>query len=73
MIATVPGFVAVKDAIFPLPLVASPMEVLLFVQANVVPAVELVKVTAVVASLLQTVSSGIGSTIGGGFTVMTPI
>ena len=39
-------FVAVNEAISPVPLAASPIAVLLFVHANVAPAVALVKLVA---------------------------
>jgi hypothetical protein len=44
VIGAVPVFVAVNEGIFPDPLAASPMAVLLFVQVKVVPATGLVKV-----------------------------
>jgi hypothetical protein len=47
--------VAVNDAMFPLPLAASPMEVLLFVQLKVVPATGPEKVMALVLLALQNV------------------
>ncbi len=53
----VPVLVAVKEAIFPVPLAASPIEVVLLVQEyEVVPPVLVVeKLTAVVLPLLQTI------------------
>ena len=51
----VPVFVAVNVAISPLPFAAKPMLASLFVQANVVPATGLVKVTAVVDAPLHNV------------------
>ncbi len=49
------AFVAVNEAISPLPDAARPMPVLLFVQLNTVPATEPLKVTAVVDEPVQTV------------------
>ena len=51
----VPVLVAVNAPMLPLPLAAKPMLASLFVQANVVPATGLVKVTAVVAAPLHNV------------------
>ena len=51
----VPEFVAVNELIFPEPLAASPIEVLLFVQLKVVPPTAPEKLTALVAVLLQSV------------------
>ena len=51
----VPVLVAVNVAISPLPLAAKPMLASEFVQANVVPATGLVKVTAAVADPLHNV------------------
>ena len=53
--AVVPLFVAVNEAILPLPLPANPIEGLLFVQLNVVPLTEPVNMMALVDALLQTV------------------
>ena len=50
-----PVLVAVKEAMFPLPAAAKPMEVVLLVQAYVVPAPGLLKVPAVVAPPLHKV------------------
>ena len=47
------AFKPVNEAIFPVPVAANPIDGVSFVQANVVPAVALVKVTAVVAVLAQ--------------------
>ena len=50
--AVLPGLMAVKAAIFPVPLAAKPIEVLLFVQLNVVPLTAPIKfIAAVVAPL----------------------
>jgi hypothetical protein len=59
----------VNDAIFPEPLAARPIDVVLFVQLNVVPATEPVKFTGAVGAPLHTVwlagwvTSGVGLTI----------
>ena len=45
--------VAVNEAIFPVPLAARPIDVVLFTQLYTVPETEPEKVTAVVALLLQ--------------------
>jgi hypothetical protein len=73
MVATtgaVPGLVAIKAAILPVPLAARPMLVVLFVQlyTMVPPVVGLVKFTGAVKSPLQTIWFGTGLTIGSGFT-----
>ena len=49
------ALVAVKEAMFPEPLAASPMEAVLFVQLKVAPAVVLVKLMAVVVEPLHNV------------------
>ena len=46
-------FVAVNDGMFPVPLAASPIDGVLFVQAKVVPDTGLVKVIAAVVAPLQ--------------------
>lgn len=51
----VPAFVATKDGISPVPLAANPMDVLLFVQLNTVPAMAPEKATAAVDELLHTI------------------
>ena len=63
------AFVAVKLAILPVPLAASPMPGVLFVQLYVVPATDPLNVTAVVALLLHTVWLATAFTDGVGFTV----
>lgn len=70
-IAVVPVFVAVYEAIFPVPLAANPVAVLLLVQPKVVPATDPEKATAVVATPLQYVEFATGFTVGTGLTVMT--
>jgi hypothetical protein len=64
-----PAFVAVKLAMFPEPLAARPIEVVLFVQLNVVPDTAPLNVTAVVAAPLATVWFETAATVGVGFTV----
>ena len=49
------AFNPVKEAILPDPLAAKPMDVVVFVQLNVVPATVPLKITAAVAVLLQIV------------------
>ena len=65
-----PVLVAVKEAMFPLPEAARPMEASLFVHAKVVPVTVLVKFTAVVLALPHRVWLVILSAVGVGFTVM---
>ena len=70
MIGLLVELVAANDAILPLPLAASPMAVLLFVQLNAVPETVSLKLTEPVVVPLQTVWSGGSLTVGVGFTVM---
>src|SRR6188768_1120746 len=76
MVATTgvePVFIAVKAGMLPLPLAASPIVVLLFVQLKEVPLNVPVNATAfVVAPLHNTWSAGC-TTFGEGFTVMVNI
>ena len=51
----VPVLVPVNEAIFPVPLAASPIEVLLFVQLYTAPATELLKLTGIVLKLLHVI------------------
>ncbi len=53
--AVVPVFVAVNEAISPIPLAAKPIEGLLLVQLYVVPFTEPANIMAAVGKLLQTV------------------
>ena len=53
--AVVPAFVALNEAILPVPLAANPIDGVLFTQLNVVPATEPVKFTAAVGVLLHTI------------------
>ena len=77
IIGLVPVLTAVKLAILPVPLAASPMDGALLVQLNesapVGPVVGLVKLTAAVGVPLQTVWLATGFTIGVGFTVMVNV
>jgi hypothetical protein len=66
-------FTAVKEAIFPLPLAARPIDGVLFVQLNVVPATGLPNVIAVVAVPAQSVWLATAFTVAVGFTVMVNV
>ena len=68
--AVVPVLVAVKDTIFPVPLAASPIEGVLLLQENVVPATGPLNPILAVASPLQYVSLFTALTPGVGLTVM---
>ena len=63
-------FVPVNDGVLPVPLAASPIEVMEFVHANVVPGVVLVKTPAAIFAPLQTVMFAGTTTTGVGLTVM---
>jgi hypothetical protein len=63
-----PLFTAVNDGMFPVPLAASPMLGVLFVQLYVVTLVPL-KLIAAVVPPLHTVWSAFGFIVGTGFTV----
>ena len=65
--------VAVNAGMFPVPLAARPILVVLFVQLNVVPATGLVKFTGAVNEPLQTVWFATGSTVGIGATVIVKV
>ena len=69
--ATLPALMAVKLAILPAPLAASPMDGVLFVQLYTIvpPVVGLVKFTAVVGELLHTSWLATVFTIAVGLTV----
>jgi hypothetical protein len=69
----VPGFVAVKLAMLPVPDAASPMLVLLFVQLYTVPAALPVKVIAAVGAPLHTAWLATAVTVGTGFTVIVNV
>jgi hypothetical protein len=64
---------AVKAGIFPLPLAAKPIEVLLFVQLNVEPLTEPVYATAAVEAPLHNIWFEGCTTLGVGFTVIVNI
>jgi len=68
-----PVLVAVNAAMFPLPLAANPIEVLLFVQLNVVPVTAPVKFTGLVVAPLHKVWPAGCATFGVGFTVMVKL
>lgn len=65
----VPGFVPVKDGMFPLPLAAKPMAELLLVQVYVVPVTGLLGTTTVLLAFLHIVWLDMAFTEGEGFTV----
>ena len=69
----VPVLIATNDGIVAVPLAASPMLVLLFVQLYTVPATGPVIVTAAVAVALHTVWLAIAFTDGVGFTVIVNV
>jgi hypothetical protein len=69
----VPLFTAVKAAMSPVPLAASPIEVLSLVQLYTVPATAPVKATAVVLAPLQRTWFDTTLTVGVGFTVMVNV
>ena len=70
----VPVLIALNEAILPLPLAARPMDGVLFVQLNVVPATGPVKLTGAVGAPLHTVwFGGTGLTNGVGFTVTVAV
>ena len=62
-------FKVVNEVILPLPDAASPIEVVLFVQLNVVPTIVPLKLISVVEVPTQFVWFAILSTVGIGFTV----
>lgn len=64
-----PELTAVKEPILPVPLAASPIDGVLFVQLYTVPGTNPLKLTAVVAALLQTTWLVIVFTVGVGFMV----
>ena len=71
--AATPALIAVKLAMLPDPDAANPIDGVLFVQLNVVPAVRLVKFTAAVAVLLHTTWFAGGFTTGVGLTVIVNV
>ena len=66
----VPGFVDVKDGIFPVPAAARPMDGRLLVQAKVLPATGLPKITAEVTVPLQYIALLTWFTVAVGLTVI---
>lgn len=70
VMGAIPGFVAVNEGTFPIPLAPKPMEVLLFVQVKVAPGVVLEKTVAGTVAPLQTAKLEGTTTVGVGFTVM---
>src|SRR5690606_31338367 len=64
-------FVAVNDAMSPIPLALSPIAVLSFVQLYVAPATAPVKLTAVVVASAQSAWSATEATVGVGLTVIS--
>ena len=69
----VPVLIALKDAMFPDPLAARPMDGVLLVQLYIVPATGPLNVTGAVGAPLQTAWLGIGLTVGVGFTVTVAV
>jgi hypothetical protein len=65
--------IAVNDGIFPLPLAAKPIAVLLFIQIKAVPLTAPVKLMALVAVALQTAWLAGSATLGVGLTVMVKL
>lgn len=68
-----PALVAVKPAMFPVPLAPRPIEVLLFVQLYTVPATAPVKLTAVVSVPVHNTWSAGSTTVGVGLTVYVKV
>ena len=70
MIGVLPPFVAVNDAMLPVPLAAKPMEGSELVQVNVPPAGVLIKFAAGTEAPLQTVMLAGTVAVGKGLTVI---
>src|SRR5262245_13015699 len=68
-----PAFTPVKDAMFPVPLAASPIEGVSLVQLNVVPPTVPENITPAVPDPLHTVWSDGSVTFGVGLTVMVKV
>jgi len=68
-----PGLAAINEAMLPVPLAASPIAGVLFVQLNTVPGTVPVKLTAVVAVSLHNSWLPTAATFGVGFTVMVNV
>lgn len=66
-------FVAVNTGMLPVPLAASPMEVLLFVHENVVPVTAPVKLITADETALQRATFAGCTTVGVGFIVMVNV
>jgi hypothetical protein len=75
VIGAVPGFVAVKEEMFPVPVAARPIDILSFVQLNtIVPPILLeVKFTAAVEAPLHTTWSAGSFTWADGLTVIVKV
>jgi len=70
---TLPGFNAVKLGILPVPLAASPIDGVLLVHINTVPATAPVKFTGAVGVLAHTAWLAGWFTVGVGLTVMVKV
>ena len=70
---TVPGLLAMNEAIFPEPLAASPIDGVLFVQLYTVPGTKPVKFTAVVGAPLHTTWLVTAFTVAVGLTVIVKV
>jgi hypothetical protein len=70
---TLVGLMVMKPGILPVPLAPRPIDVLSFVQVNIVPATGPLIVTAAVAVPLHTVWFAIAFTDGVGFTVIVKL
>ena len=68
-----PELVATKEGIFPVPLAARPMEVVLFVQLYTVPGTVPPKLTAAVEEPWHNVWLATAFTVGVGLTVMVKV
>ena len=68
-----PLFVVIKEAMFPLPVAAKPMDGVSFVQSKVVPVTLPENVIAPLATPLHLIRLVIGLTIGVGFMVMVNV
>jgi hypothetical protein len=68
-----PGLVPMNEGILPVPLAPRPIDVLLFVQLNIVPGTVPLNMIGTDGAPLHTVWSGTGFTVGVGFTVMVNV
>lgn len=73
LIAVMPLLIAVNGLMFPFPLAAKPIDVLLFVQLYEVPATDPVKVIRLVRSPLHILWFAGCATLGTGLTVMVNV